>query len=63
MLFAPLTPYVTVGAFIVAMMLTSALLSLVLLPALVVGLRAWLRGMGPEPRILPGPAIDSPRKT
>jgi predicted RND superfamily exporter protein len=48
MLFAPLTPYVTVGAFIVAMMLTSALLSLVLLPALIVELSAWLLGIGPK---------------
>ncbi|MGE5178170.1 MAG: efflux RND transporter permease subunit [Bacteroidota bacterium] len=35
MLFAPLTPYVTVGAFIVAMMLLSALLTLLLVPALI----------------------------
>lgn len=42
MLFAPLTPYVTVGAFIVSMMLLSALLSLVLLPALIVALRRTL---------------------
>jgi predicted RND superfamily exporter protein len=44
MLFAPLTPYVTVGAFIVAMMLMSALLTLLLLPALIVALRSWLLG-------------------
>jgi uncharacterized protein len=36
MLFAPLTPYITVGAFIVSMMLLSALATLVVLPALVV---------------------------
>jgi predicted RND superfamily exporter protein len=36
MLFAPLTPYVTVGAFIVAMMLLSAGLTLLLVPALIV---------------------------
>lgn len=42
MLFAPLTPYVTVGAFIVAMMLMSALLTLLLLPALIMALGAWL---------------------
>ncbi|HET7497926.1 MAG TPA: MMPL family transporter [Candidatus Eisenbacteria bacterium] len=36
MLFAPLTPYVTVGAFIVAMMLLSALFTLLLVPALIV---------------------------
>lgn len=35
MLFAPLTPYITVGAFIASMMLLSALLTLVFLPALI----------------------------
>jgi len=35
MLFAPLTPYITVGAFIVSMMTLSALASLTLLPALI----------------------------
>ncbi|MDP1654319.1 MAG: MMPL family transporter, partial [Rhodocyclaceae bacterium] len=42
MMAAPLTPYVAVGAFIVAMMLISALLTLVLLPALVMLARRWL---------------------
>jgi predicted RND superfamily exporter protein len=42
MLFAPLTPYVTVGAFIVAMMLLSALLTLLLVPALIVTFRGPL---------------------
>ncbi|HTL99679.1 MAG TPA: MMPL family transporter [Candidatus Omnitrophota bacterium] len=42
MLFAPLTPYVTVGAFIVAMMLLSALLTLLLVPALIVTFRGAL---------------------
>ena len=42
MLFAPLTPYIAVGAFIVAMMLLSALLTLVLLPAMVVLGQRWL---------------------
>jgi len=42
MLFAPLTPYITVGAFIVSMMLLSAMATLVLLPALVVLLRNQL---------------------
>ena len=32
---APLTPYITVGAFIVLMMSVSALASLTLLPALI----------------------------
>ncbi|HYJ32146.1 MAG TPA: MMPL family transporter [Candidatus Binatia bacterium] len=42
MLFAPLTPYVTVGAFIVAMMLLSALLTLLLVPALIMTFRGTL---------------------
>jgi uncharacterized protein len=44
MLFAPLTPYVAVGAFIVAMMLLSALLTILYLPALVMLGRGWLLG-------------------
>jgi hypothetical protein len=44
MMAAPLTPYVAVGAFIVAMMLLSALLTLLLLPALIVlGRRFFLK--------------------
>ncbi len=42
MLFAPLTPYVTVGAFIMTMMLLSALFTLLLLPALITLSRHWL---------------------
>lgn len=42
MLFAPLTPYVTVGAFIVSMMILSAVTTILYLPALVVLLRGWL---------------------
>ncbi|OGA51587.1 MAG: hypothetical protein A3G24_00175 [Betaproteobacteria bacterium RIFCSPLOWO2_12_FULL_62_13] len=42
MLFAPLTPYITVGAFIVSMMLLSALLTILYLPALIVLMRGWL---------------------
>jgi len=42
MLFAPLTPYVAVGAFIVSMMLLSALLTILGLPALVMLGRGWL---------------------
>jgi predicted RND superfamily exporter protein len=42
MLFAPLTPYVAVGAFIVSMMLLSALLTILYLPALVMLARSWL---------------------
>jgi len=48
MLFAPLTPYITVGAFIMTMMLLSALFTLLLLPALVTLSRRWLfRGRSP----------------
>ena len=42
MLFAPLTPYVTVGAFIVSMMLLSALMTILYLPALITLLQGWL---------------------
>jgi predicted RND superfamily exporter protein len=42
MLFAPLTPYMAVGAFIVSMMMLSALLTILYLPALVVLGRNWL---------------------
>ena len=42
MLFAPLTPYIAVGAFIVSMMLLSALLTILYLPALVMLARSWL---------------------
>ncbi|MEK7876646.1 MAG: hypothetical protein AAB325_10700, partial [Pseudomonadota bacterium] len=42
MLFAPLTPYIAVGAFIVSMMLLSALLTILYLPALIMLGRKWL---------------------
>jgi hypothetical protein len=42
MLFAPLTPYITVGAFIVSMMLLSALLTIIYLPALITLGQGWL---------------------
>jgi len=42
MLLAPLTPYVTVGAFIVSMMTLSALMTILYLPALIVLFRGWL---------------------
>ena len=42
MTFAPLTPYITVGAFIVSMMMLSALMTIIYLPALIVLLRRWL---------------------
>ncbi len=46
MLFAPLTPYITVGAFIVSMMLLSAMLTMIYLPALIVLNRRRLFGGG-----------------
>ena len=46
MMAAPLTPYVAVGAFIVSMMLISALLTLLLLPALIMLGRHWLLNEG-----------------
>jgi uncharacterized protein len=42
MLFAPLTPYVMVGAFIVSMMLLSAILTILYLPALITLGKGWL---------------------
>jgi predicted RND superfamily exporter protein/outer membrane lipoprotein-sorting protein len=42
MIFAPLTPYITVGAFIVSMMLLSALMTILYMPALITLLRGWL---------------------
>ncbi|MDA8170703.1 MAG: MMPL family transporter [Nitrospiraceae bacterium] len=42
MLFAPLTPYITVGAFIVSMMLLSALMTIIYLPALITLGSGWL---------------------
>ncbi|MBI2414013.1 MAG: MMPL family transporter [Deltaproteobacteria bacterium] len=42
MLFAPLTPYITVGAFIVSMMIFSAILTMICLPALIVLFRRRL---------------------
>jgi predicted RND superfamily exporter protein len=44
MLLAPLTPYITVGAFIVSMMTLSALMTIICLPALIILLRRWLFG-------------------
>ncbi|MBI5195050.1 MAG: MMPL family transporter [Nitrospirae bacterium] len=42
MIFAPLTPYITVGAFIVSMMLLSAVMTIVFLPALIMLTKCWL---------------------
>ena len=42
MLFAPLTPYITVGAFIVSMMLLSAAMTIIYIPALVTLMQNWL---------------------
>jgi predicted RND superfamily exporter protein len=42
MMFAPLTPYITVGAFIVSMMLLSAIMTIIYLPALITLTQGWL---------------------
>ena len=42
MLFAPLTPYITVGAFIVSMMILSALMTIIYLPAIITLMQGWL---------------------
>lgn len=42
MILAPLTPYITVGAFIVSMMMLSALMTILYLPALVTVFGRWL---------------------
>ncbi len=42
MMFAPLTPYITVGAFIVGMMLLSAVMTIIYLPALITLMQGWL---------------------
>jgi len=42
MMFAPLTPYITVGAFIVSMMLLSAVMTIIYLPALITLTQGWL---------------------
>jgi hypothetical protein len=42
MMFAPLTTYITVGAFIVSMMLLSAIMTIIYLPALITLMQGWL---------------------
>jgi predicted RND superfamily exporter protein len=42
MLFASLTPYITVGAFILSMMMLSAIMVIIYLPALITLLQGWL---------------------
>jgi predicted RND superfamily exporter protein len=42
MMFAPLTPYITVGAFIVSMMMLSAIMTIIYLPALITLMQGWL---------------------
>jgi len=42
MMFAPLTPYITVGAFIVSMMLLSSVMTIIYLPALIMLTQGWL---------------------
>ena len=49
MLFASLTPYITVGAFMAAMMLLSAVATLLYLPALIVVFGRWLP-LAPKPK-------------
>ena len=56
MLAAPLTPYMAVGAFIVSMMLLSALFTILYLPALVMLGRNWLFDQ-PKPAGGAAPAI------
>lgn len=53
MLAAPLTPYIAVGAFIVSMMLLSALFTILYLPALVMLGRNWLFN---QPKLSADPA-------
>ncbi len=57
MLFAPLTPYVTVGAFIVSMMMLSALMTILYLPALITLLRGWLFQGGTDVKRVAATAI------
>lgn len=42
MIFAPLTPYITVGVFIVSMMFLSAIMTIIYLPSLITLLKGWL---------------------
>jgi predicted RND superfamily exporter protein len=42
MMLAPLTPYITVGAFIVSMMMLSAMMTIIYLPALIMLMKGWL---------------------
>ncbi|MBI5213105.1 MAG: MMPL family transporter, partial [Nitrospirae bacterium] len=42
MMFAPLTPYISVGAFIVSMMMLSAMMTIIFLPALITLMKGWL---------------------
>ena len=57
MLFAPLTPYMAVGAFITAMMLLSALLTILYLPGLIMLGRVWLFDKPmPEASVVPAQA-------
>jgi predicted RND superfamily exporter protein len=42
MILAPLTPYITVGLFIAGMMIISAILTILYLPAIIRILKGWL---------------------
>lgn len=48
MVFADLTPYITVGVFMAAIMLLSALMSVIYLPGLIHIFRRWLLKTGPS---------------
>ncbi len=60
MLFASLTPYITVGAFMAAMMLLSAVATLLYLPALIVVFGRWLP-LAPKPKHAVAVAPASPK--
>lgn len=59
MLFASLTPYITVGAFIMSMMLLSALMTIVYVPALIVLFQNWLFGRVPAQAPVPGLVLET----
>ena len=42
MIFAPLVPYITVGMFVVSMMILSSLLTMIYVPALIILMKGWL---------------------
>lgn len=60
MLFAPLTPYITVGAFIISMMMLSAVMTIIYVPALITLFQGWLFGKAQEPLALSHAARTAP---